>query len=83
MIQAFPSGPVMTPWGADPAPSGMVVTAARGRVEVAERAVVLARVPDAAVGRRRDVVRMRARHDVELLHAEGDVDRAVSRGRRG
>ena len=72
VIQALPSGPVMTPWGADPAPSGIVRTLSGRGVEVAERAVVLARVPDAAVGRGRDVVRMRAGHDVELPDGEGD-----------
>ena len=53
-----------------------------GRVEVAERAVVLARVPDAAVRRGRDVVRMRAGGDIELPDGERDVE-AVSRWRRG
>ena len=72
VIQALPSGPVMTPCGADPAPSGIVRTLAGRGVEVAERAVVLARVPDAAVRRGCDVVRMRAGDNVELPDLEGD-----------
>ena len=41
------------------------------RVEVAERAVVLAGVPDATVGGGRDVVRMAARRDRVLHEVEG------------
>ena len=41
------------------------------RVEVAERAVVLAGVPDPTVGGGRDVVRMAARRDRVLHEVEG------------
>ena len=57
VTQAAPSGPTITPWGAEPAPRGMAWPA-RGGIEPAERAGPLGGVPDRAVGRGRDVVRM-------------------------
>ena len=53
----------------------------RRGVEVAERAVVLAGVPDAAVWRRSDVMRMRAGHDVEL--PDDEIDGGFPGWRRG
>ena len=73
MIQAAPSAPVMTPWGAEPGPERDLADGPGRRIEVAEDAVVLARVPDAAVRRGRDVVGMRAGRDVELARREGDA----------
>ena len=86
MIQAAPSGPAITPCGADPAPSGISRTSPVAGIEVAERPVVLAGVPDAAVGGGRDVVRVRAVGDVELTsrqcHGPGGCG-VLGRGRRG
>ena len=70
MIQAFPSGPVMTPWGADPAPSLIVRTApvAGSRCPSVPSRWPVYQTPPSA--RRRDVMRMRAGDDVELPDPE-------------
>ncbi len=73
MIHAAPSGPWITPCGAEPRPSATSSHAAAGRVEPAEVAAALRGEPDAAVGRRRDVVdagRLR-RGERPRLHARG------------
>ena len=63
VIHGAPSGPTITPCGAEPAPRSISRIFAGRRVEVAERAVALAGVPDATVGGGRDVVRMAAGGD--------------------
>src|SRR6266540_3148761 len=63
VIHGAPSGPTMTPCGAE---LDLVDVAAR-RVEVAELAGVLRRVPDGAVGGDGDVVRVRSARHVVLL----------------
>ena len=68
----------MTPCGAEPSPSGISVVLPRLRVEPAELAGVLGRVPDRPVGCDRHVVRVRARGDGVLLDAQ-----AGRRGRGG
>ena len=77
VTQAAPSGPTMTPCGAEPSPSGISVVCPGRRVEPSEPAGVLGRVPDRPVGGGRDVVRVRSGGNRVLVDAEADG------GRRG
>ena len=74
----------MTPCGAEPAPSGISVVCPVFRVEPAQLAGVLGRVPDRPVGRDRHVVRVRpGRHRVLLdAQAWGRVRGRCSRRER-
>ena len=61
VIQGAPSGPTMTPCGAEPSPSAIVVTSPVAGSSWPSVPSRCAGVPDAPVGGRRDVMRMRAR----------------------
>ena len=77
VIHAALSGPWITPCGDEPEPSGMSSVRPRLRVEPAEMAAALRGEPDAAVGRRRDVVDAGAARRAERpgLHRCGGMKR--------
>ena len=83
VIHGAPSGPTMTPCGAEPVSEGGVPRLAGLRVEPAELAGSLRRVPDASVARRRDIVRAASRRD-GILADGGRCGRArsIRRGTR-
>ena len=70
VIHGAPSGPTMTPCGAEPLPEPRESGPPGPWVQPAELARVLRRVPDATVAGRSDIVRMRAARDGELAHAQ-------------
>ena len=88
MIHGAPSGPTITPCGAEPGAEVDLADLPGLWVEVAERAVALAGVPDATVDGGRDVVRMAAGRDrvldeLEAGRGRGRSSRARCRRRGG